>query len=690
MTSNDPLSTRALPGRALALSLAALAVPVAGSLAFPELLGETAALLWLLALVPAFLLAYYRGWRGVATALALGMATLSITQVGATWRSISVPDQLLGVVIAYVAIALGIGWVAEVLHRERANVQSLAFTDLLTQLPNRRHARVFLENEFAAAERGRALSVVLFDLDEFKQYNDQYGHGAGDEAFAAFSEILNQNTRRMNLSSRFGGEEFLAVLAGSEAEGARVFAERVTTSLREHPLRAGKLTVSAGVATYHSGMHTPDDLLAAADHALYRAKRAGRDRVQVSGQDGPESTMEVRSRAEIGDPEAPSDMAPQTGRIDDLGYRSPDEVGRSAPRAEHLSAPGDRFGQGRRALVVEDDDTVRGIVSAYLERQGFLVTEARDAETGVRALAVEHDVVLTDLLLPGPSGNDLVAASKARWPQTQVMVMTAGRDAEIATESLNLGADRYIFKPFGMPDLRVHLVDSLTKRDRLLREESGEAIPDRESTERAELTREATLGGVRALVLAVEFKDPRARGHPERVARFAQEIARELDPDGTELNRESLRLGCELHDIGKIGVPDKILNKTGSLDLFEIAEFRKHVEVGRRILGSIFDDPIVLSIASSHHECWDGTGYPDGLSGVDIPLEARLVGLANALEAMTSPRSYRTAKTWEDAISEIRDLAGRQFDPQVVRAFEAALPRLHEYFEATRETRPSG
>ena len=589
---------------------------------------------------------------------------------------------------SYVVIALGIGWVAEVLHRERARVQSLAFTDLLTRLPNRRHARVFLENEFAAAERGRALSVVLFDLDEFKQYNDEYGHGAGDDALAAFSEILNQNTRRMNLSSRFGGEEFLAVLAGSECEGARVFAERVRTSLREHPLRAGKLTVSAGVATYHPGMHTPDELLAAADHALYRAKREGRDRVRVAGQDELMPVLEGPASADDGDQEIRAEVARRGEEIAELRYRDPEEVGRSAPRAELLPQRHNRFGQGRRALVVEDDDTVRGIVSAYLGREGFLVTEARDAEMGVRALAVEHDVVLTDLRLPGPSGNELVAASKARWPHTQVMVMTAGQNAESAAESLNLGADRYIFKPFGMPDLRAHLVDSLTKRDRLLREESGEAIPDRESIERAELTREATLSGVRALVLAVEFKDPYARGHPERVARYAQEIARALDPEGRELNRESLRLGCELHDIGKIGVPDRILNKPGSLDLYELGELRKHVEVGRRILGSILEDQLVLSIASWHHECWDGTGYPDGLSGLDIPLEARLVGLANALEAMTRERSYRAAKPWEEAVSEIRDLAGHQFDPGVVDAFEEALPRLLEYFQATLSTPP--
>ncbi|MSR23371.1 MAG: GGDEF domain-containing protein [Gemmatimonadetes bacterium] len=150
------------------------------------------------------------------------------------------------------------------LHRERADVEDLALTDILTHLPNRRHARVFLENEFGAAERGRLLSVVLFDLDSFKEYNDRYGHQAGDDGLRHFAEILASTARRMNLSSRFGGEEFLTVLAGSDEEGALVFAERVREALASLRLSSGSLTVSSGVATYHPSMRSPDELIAAA------------------------------------------------------------------------------------------------------------------------------------------------------------------------------------------------------------------------------------------------------------------------------------------------------------------------------------------------------------------------------------------------------------------------------------------
>ena len=218
------------------------------------------------------------------------MATLSTTQVVASWMGIAVPDLLLGVVLFYLAIAMGVGWLAELLHRDRSEAEDMALTDTLTHLPNRRQAMVFLKNEFAAAERGRLLCAVFFDLDGFKGFNDRHGHPAGDEALRSFADILTQTTRRMNLSARFGGEEFLSILAGSDAEGAVRFAERVRIALAARALSGETLTVSCGVAPYHPSLSSPDELLAAADHALYQAKREGRNRVQLFGHTDGEPT----------------------------------------------------------------------------------------------------------------------------------------------------------------------------------------------------------------------------------------------------------------------------------------------------------------------------------------------------------------------------------------------------------------
>lgn len=277
-------SPRPVSLRALLICLGALAVPVIGALAFPQSLGDYGVLLWLLALVPVFLLAYYRGWRGVAVATAAGMAMLSLTQALVILLEIMPPDWwlLLGVVTAYIAIALGVGWLSETLHRERLRAEQLSLTDPLTGLPNRRYASLIIQSEFTAAQRGRPVAVVMFDLDRFKAYNDRHGHAAGDEALRALARVLAVSTRHMNLSARYGGEEFLSVLSDCDAEGALLFAERIRTGLRSARLPGGPLTVSAGVAVYREGMQSPEELLAAADRALYQAKRDGRDRASVA------------------------------------------------------------------------------------------------------------------------------------------------------------------------------------------------------------------------------------------------------------------------------------------------------------------------------------------------------------------------------------------------------------------------
>lgn len=280
-----------IPPTVLALSVGALLVPVLAEFCAADLAGEYQVLLWLLALIPSFLLAYYRGWLGAATALAAGMAVLSLTQAGIIWAGGSVQNGplLLIVVVLYGAIALGNGWVSELLHRQRAHAERMALTDELTQLPNRRFAQLFLEKEFAAAERGRPLTVVLFDLDHFKAYNDRHGHAAGDAALVAFGALLGGKTRKMDFSARYGGEEFLTVLSSCTPEGALAFVERVRTALDDVASPVGPITVSVGVAGFRPGMTSPAELLAAADRALYAAKAAGRDCVRVAEPDAEHS-----------------------------------------------------------------------------------------------------------------------------------------------------------------------------------------------------------------------------------------------------------------------------------------------------------------------------------------------------------------------------------------------------------------
>lgn len=272
-----------VPMRGLVLSFGAFLVPLLNSLYPVNSAGGYDSLLWLMALIPAFLLAYYKGWRGVAVALAAGMAILASTEalVLALGRRVDNWPLLLTVTAVYVLISLSVGMVAEGLRRERDRAARLALTDSLTGLPNRREADVVLAREFSAAVRGRALAVVMWDLDQFKQYNDRHGHAAGDDALRAFGRILGRHTREMDLSARWGGEEFLTVLSGGTPGGARVFVEGVREDLAAHPPVAGAVTVSVGLASFTPALQRPEDLVCGADRALYRAKAAGRDCVRL-------------------------------------------------------------------------------------------------------------------------------------------------------------------------------------------------------------------------------------------------------------------------------------------------------------------------------------------------------------------------------------------------------------------------
>ena len=271
-----------IPARAIALCAGALAVPVAAQIAFAEYAGEHELLLWLLAVVPAFLLAFYRGWKGAATALAAGMALLSLTQVYLILTGHAVEDRLLllGVVAFFILLSLLGGWVMDLLHNARSSAERLALTDDLTGLPNRRHAHMRLEPMFEQAPE-RGLNVLFFDLDHFKAYNDKYGHPGGDRVLTAFATLLTRNSPADGFACRYGGEEFLGVVAGAGLDEAVEFARSVRKDLAGRADLREALTVSVGIAPWDPSMTTRGEILAAADAALYAAKAAGRDAIRV-------------------------------------------------------------------------------------------------------------------------------------------------------------------------------------------------------------------------------------------------------------------------------------------------------------------------------------------------------------------------------------------------------------------------
>jgi diguanylate cyclase (GGDEF)-like protein len=281
----DHLPAR-VPPKALVLSALALVTAVVGSLLWPDSVGEYSALIWLLAIVPAFLFAYYKGWPGATAVLISAMILLAVLDVGLSLLTAGdIAWWIVGAVtVVLIAVSLGAGLISDAHRRQTSEALKLAYADPLTGLPNRRVLQMFLSREFAATTRGRPCSIVLLDVDRFKTINDTEGHPAGDDVLRAVARALEENTRASDLSGRFGGDEFLTLLPGTNVGGALAFAARVREATATRFAELGlPVTISIGVAVSNSSTKNEDDLLQAADIALYSAKRKGGDRAVVAG-----------------------------------------------------------------------------------------------------------------------------------------------------------------------------------------------------------------------------------------------------------------------------------------------------------------------------------------------------------------------------------------------------------------------
>jgi len=331
---------------------------------------------------------------------------------------------------------------------------------------------------------------------------------------------------------------------------------------------------------------------------------------------------------------------------------------------------------GMRCLVVDDEPRLRRVLIRLLEGEGFV---CREAGSGVEALAaLEQEPVpllISDLRMPEMDGVELLREVTARWPETAVIVVTAVAEVESAVACLQMGALDYVAKPFHLDEVRARVTQALDKR-RLIQENKSYQHHLEERVEaQARRIEELFLEGVHALVHALEAKDGYTRGHSMRVSHYAVNIARALELDKDTV--DTIALGAELHDVGKIGVSEAVLHKAGKLSDEEYRHIMEHPVIGFRILGPLMRDaPGALAIVRSHHERVDGKGLPDGLAGEAIPFEARVVAVADAFDAMTSVRPYRPSLTVSIAMKELDEGKGVQFDPAIVDAFRRAFPEL--------------
>ena len=353
-----------------------------------------------------------------------------------------------------------------------------------------------------------------------------------------------------------------------------------------------------------------------------------------------------------------------------------------------------------RLLLVDDDPGLRALLRATLDAVDVEVDDAEDAPSARAAIGQQRpDAIVLDVNLPGMDGLAFCRQLKSERETKEIpIVVLSGSDGGTAEAALEAGAESFLRKPFSPLEL-LAVVERLAgglygvpfratkKREPeeqlLLYARDLRHLLEIERGQR-HLLENAYHETVTALATALETKDTGTRAHSQRVQRYALELTKAIGPE--LIDDQSTEYGFLLHDVGKIGIPDGILLKPGPLTDAERRRMQTHTILGEQMLGGVaFFQGEGLRVVRSHHERWDGAGYPDGIAGTEIPLAARIFAVADALDAMTSDRPYRKAMSWAAAGREILAESKRQFDPEVVESFvarERSLRAIRREFAA--------
>jgi len=333
-------------------------------------------------------------------------------------------------------------------------------------------------------------------------------------------------------------------------------------------------------------------------------------------------------------------------------------------------------------LVVDDEEPIRNALKRYLTKQEFEVFTAASGEEALGVLRDHEDiaVMLCDIRMAGMSGVDIVPQALEVSPDLAILMLTAVNDATTAALCMQRGALDYLTKPIELLELGRTIQRALKRREMLIgRRELDQHIKEEVErrtgqfqSERARLER-VSVATLEVLIKALEAKDPYLRGHSARVADLAATIASQMALPDDEI--EQIRLAGRLHDIGKIGTREDIMNKHGPLTPEEYDHIKQHVVIGSQILAPLEHLGPVIDIVRSHHERWDGSGYPDGRSGDDIPVGGRVIGAAEVWDALITSRPYQEKLSPEAALRRMGELAGTVLDPGVYAALAGAVKR---------------
>jgi putative two-component system response regulator len=325
--------------------------------------------------------------------------------------------------------------------------------------------------------------------------------------------------------------------------------------------------------------------------------------------------------------------------------------------------------------VVDDEDVVRRMIERMVIAVGGLecVGAADAAEARSLLAADEFALVICDLNMPGESGVELTRWITTNHPDVAVVMATGVDDPAIASAAIEFGAYGYMIKPFKRHEVAINVANALRRRRLEIENRENRTMLEQRVDERTRELAESREEMIRRLSLAIEFRSKETGEHVERIGEGAGLLARTLglQPSLSEL----IRVSAPLHDVGKIGIPDEILLKPDPLTRRERVLMQEHADFGHRLLSGSGNDLLetAASIALTHHERWDGTGYPHRLAGVEIPIEGRVTAVIDVFDALTHDRVYRPAMTLERSLEIVREGRGGHFDPGVVDTFFANL-----------------
>lgn len=321
-------------------------------------------------------------------------------------------------------------------------------------------------------------------------------------------------------------------------------------------------------------------------------------------------------------------------------------------------------------LIVDDEISIRKLLVRKLSQEGYQCEEADSVDNALNILkSTPVKLAILDIKMPVKSGTDLLPIIKNEYPHTSVIMATAVTDTNIAIHCMKDGADDYVFKPFNLNEVSLSVLRTLDKRDLQLRIEEYQKHLEEKVGEQKKEIRNIFLGAIKSLIFALEAKDKYTAGHSRRVTDISVAIGKDFGISNEGI--ENLRWASLLHDVGKIAVNQLIQNKPCKLTSEEYEHIMIHASIGAGIVRPVVNDQVVEMI-EHHHDHYDGSGLHQTISGKDIPLGARILAVADAFDAMTSDRPYRSAMSVDDAVKEVEKCVGTQFDAEIVNIFLAS------------------